>query len=89
MNDGVEERDDGGAATLSSIVELWKLIKDRGRRKQWPEQEIVSTHFWSTWSDLIQWDGLGWEALRFLPLFLDPLSHTHTDTPTFLAVDLV
>ena len=45
MNDEVEERDDRGAATLTSIVELRKLTKDRGRRKQWSEQETVSTNF--------------------------------------------
>ena len=40
MNDEVEERDDIGAATLTSIVELRKLTEDRGRRKQWSEQEL-------------------------------------------------
>ena len=45
INDGVEERDDRTrAATLTSIVELRKLTKDRGRKEEWSEQEIVSTN---------------------------------------------
>ncbi|CAH3030613.1 unnamed protein product [Porites evermanni] len=46
INDGVEERDDRPrAATLTSIVELRKLTKDRGRKEEWSEQEILSTNF--------------------------------------------